>query len=106
MITYTKEQIEQMFAESLRLRQEIRKHHVSTLLQKLNLKGNEIIEFEGHTYKVLSYDELCACNELDTDFMYLYVRPIKKDGTVSGNIRKILLLSGMLAGGEFKVIEQ
>lgn len=38
--------------------------------------------------------------------MYLYVRPMKKDGTVSGNIRKILELSGMLAGGEFKVIEQ
>jgi len=31
MVNYTKEQIEQMFAESLRLRQEIRKHHVSTL---------------------------------------------------------------------------
>lgn len=106
MITYTKEQIEQMFAESNRLRQEIRKHHVSTLLQKLNLKGNEIIEFDGHAYKVLSYDELCACNELDTDFMYLYARPIKKDGTVSSNIRKILLLSGWLAGGEFKVIAQ
>lgn len=106
MVKYTQEQIAQMFAESLRLRQEIRKHHVSTLLQKLNLKGNEIIEFDGHTFKVLSYDELCACNELDTDFMYLYARPIKKDGTASGNIRKILLLSGMLAGGEFKVIEQ
>lgn len=106
MVNYTKEQIAQMFAEALRLRQEIRKHHVSTLLQNLNLKGNEIIEFDGHTYKVLSYDELCACNELDTDFMYLYVRPMKKDGTVSGNIRKILELSGMFAGGEFKVLEQ
>lgn len=31
MVKYTKEQIEQMFAESNRLRQEIRKHHVSTL---------------------------------------------------------------------------
>jgi len=31
MVTYTKEQIAQMFTESLRLRQEIRKHHVSTL---------------------------------------------------------------------------
>ena len=106
MIKYTQEQIAQMFAESRRLREEIRKHHVSTLLQNLNLKGNEIIEFDGHAYKVLSYDELCSCNELDVDFMYLYVRPIKKDGTVSGNIRKILELSGMLAGGEFKVIEQ
>lgn len=106
MITYTKEQIAQMFAESLRLRQEIRKHHVSTLLQNLNLKGNEIIEFDGHAYKVLSYDKLCACNELDVDFMYLYVRPIKKDGTVSGNIRKILELSGMPPHAEFKVIEQ
>ena len=106
MITYTKEQIAQMFAESLRLRQEIRKHHVSILLENLNLKGGEIIEIDGQVYKVLSYDELCTCNELDVDFMYLYVRPIKKDGTVSGNIRKILELSGMLAGGEFKVLEQ
>lgn len=106
MINYTKEQIAQMFAESLRLRQEIRKHHVSTLLQDLNLKGNEIIEFDGQAYKVLSYDELCACNELDTDFMYLYARPIKKDGTASVNIRKILVLSGMFPHDEFKVIEQ
>ena len=106
MVNYTKEQIAQMYAESLRLRQEIRKHHVSTLLENLNLKGGEIIEFDEHAYKVLSYDDLCACNELDTDFMYFYVRPIKKDGTVSGNIRKILELSGMLPHGEFKVIEQ
>lgn len=67
----------------------------------MSIKFNNFIAF-----KVLSYDELCACNELDTDFMYLYVHPMKKDGTVSGNIRKILELSGMLAGGEFKVIEQ
>jgi hypothetical protein len=67
-----------MFAESNRLRQEIRKHHVSTLFENLNLKGGEIIEFNGRNYKVLSYDELCACNELDTDFMHLYARPMKK----------------------------
>lgn len=106
MVNYTKEQIAQMFAESLRLRQEIRKHHVSTLLQNLNLKGGEIIEIDGQVYKVLSYDELCSCNELDTVFMHLYARPIKKDGTVSGNIRKIHLLSGMSPHAEFKVIAQ
>lgn len=39
MVKYTQEQIEQMFAESRRLREEIRKHHVSTLLENLNLKG-------------------------------------------------------------------
>lgn len=51
MITYTKEQIAQMFAESLRLRQEIRKHHVSTLLQKLNLKGGELLKLMDKSIK-------------------------------------------------------
>lgn len=53
-----------------------------------------------------AYDELCAYNKLDTDFMYFYVRPIKKDGTVSGNIRKILELSVIPLYSEFKILEQ
>lgn len=67
----------------------------------MSIKFNNFIAF-----KVLSYDELCACNELDTHFMLLYARPMKKDGTVSGNIRRIHLLSGMPPHAEFKVIEQ
>ena len=106
MVKYTQEQIEQMFAESRRLREEIRKHHVSTLLENLNLKGGEIIEFNGRNYKVLSYDELCDCNVLGTNFMYLCARPIKKDGTPSNDIRKIPALSGMSPHAEFKVIAQ
>ena len=106
MVNYTKEQIEQMTAEANRLREEIRKYYVSAFLQKLGLKGGDIIKADGHTYQVLPFDELCRHNDLDSSYMRCYGRLIKKDGNPGKNIQRIYGLSEVYICKDFKIIKQ
>ena len=79
----------------------LRESYVTKMMNKYGVKGGEVVELNGQTWKLLSYDEICKRNSLGTKWVDLWGYKVRKDGLLYSNALQMRIYSF----SEFKVLD-
>ena len=79
----------------------LRESYVTKMMNKYGVNGGEVVELNGRTWKLLSYDETCKRNSLGTKWVDLWGYKVRKDGLLYSNAQQMRIYSF----SEFKVLD-